>query len=437
MRIVFTSVDELGRVFERRAEPNTVHFEAQVPGAIDADRLRRAVQEVLAAHPLLRARRRPRGPSRRSWWEIGENADLDPLEVRSGTTEAGTIAAERERLFAEPIVLERSPLIRVRLVQTPERDAVILGAHHALFDGVSCLRLMRSIAAAYSGEADPVPPVDPLTVRAATPPVSQGSNQDPHTTVPTRRSVRIARDSHLPGAGYGFAVRVLEADETAALNAARQLGASVNDLLLAALFQAVATWNRRHCAAVGRVTITMPLNARPAQYRHEFLGNLSRIVSIGVPDPERDDILRLLEAIVRQTAQAKRCASPRAAGLVGAVLGAGRLPYPLRRAMLAVGQLAAGSVTDTTCLSNIGRISDVFHFGVAADQLWACPPAPMPRGLSVGAATYCGRLHLTVRHRHTLLDGPAAEEFATVLVGHVHDLAAEIATVAGATGALS
>src|SRR5437899_858245 len=81
----------------------------------------------------------------------------------------------------------------------------------------------------------------------------------------------------------------------------------------------------------------------------------------------------------------------------------------------------------STGLSNIGRVPDVFTFGSAADQLWASPPAPMPRGLSVGAATYRGRLHLTVRHRHTLLDVSAAEQFATILAGHVHDLAAEIA----------
>lgn len=445
MRIAFTPVDELGRVFERRAEPNTVHFEVQVPGAIDAGRLRRAVQDVMAAYPLLRARRRPSGLARRSWWEIHDQSDLDPLEVRTGTIEAGTIEAERERLFVEPIALERSPLIRVLLVQTPERDVVMLGAHHALFDGVSCLRLMRSIAAAYSAESDPIPPVDPLTIRAATPPPSQSPDEEAHTTVPTRRSVRIARDSHLPGPGYGFAMRVLDPEATTALSAARQLGASVNDLLLAALFQTVATWNRRRAAPAGRVTITMPLNARPARYREEFLGNLSRIVSIGISESEHSDTRRLLEGIVRQTSQAKRCASPHAAGLAGAVLGAGWLPYSLRRAMLTAGQLAAGAVTDTTCLSNIGRVSDIFRFGFAdhghsssaADRMWASPPAPMPRGLSVGAATYRGRLHLTVRHRHTLLDGPAAEEFATILVGHVHDLAAEIAAVAGATGALS
>ena len=437
MRIAFTSVDELGRVFERRAEPNTVHFEVQVPGTIDASRLRGAVQQVLAVHPLLRARRRASGPLRRSWWELGERAELDPLEVCTGASDAGTVDAERERLFAEPIALEHSPLIRVRLIATAERATVMLGAHHALFDGVSCLRLMRSIAAAYSGEPDPVPPLDPLTIRTATPPPQQRADQDPHTPVPTRRSVRIARDTHFPGPGYGFALRVLDTESTAALSAARQLGASVNDVLLAALFQAVATWNRRHAAADGRVAITMPLNARPAQYREEFLGNLSRIVSIGTTDTDREDTRRLLAAIVRQTAEAKRCASPHAAGLAGAVLGAGRLPYPLRRAMLAAGQRAAGAVTDTTCLSNIGRVSDVFAFGAAADRLWASPPAPMPRGLSVGAVTYRGHLHLTVRPRHTLLDAPAAQEFATILVGHVHDLAAEIATVAGATGALS
>lgn len=452
MRIAFTPVDELGRVFERRGEPNTVHFEVHVPGSVDADRLRRAVGDVLAGHPLLRARRRASGVLRRSWWEIGAAAELDPVEVCGGTIEA-----ERERLFAEPIAVGFSPLVRVRLVKTEACDAIMLGAHHALFDGVSCLRLMRSIAAAYRGEPDPVPPVDPLSVRTATPPEhgDQDAYQDTHTAVPTRRSARIAHDTgagrhvdsqrpdarHGPDSrnrpGYGFALRVLDVEPTAALSAARQYGASVNDVLLAALVEAVASWNRQHAAGAERVTITMPLNARPARYREEFLGNLSRIVSIGVTEAERADPRHLLAAIVRQTAEAKRHAGPHAAGLVGAVLGAGRVPYPLRRAMLAAGQLAAGSVTDTTCLSNIGRVADVFTFGVAADRLWASPPAPMPRGVSVGAATYRGRLHLTVRYRHALLDAVAAGEFADVLVGHVHDLAAEIATVAGTTGALS
>ncbi|GAA1988118.1 condensation domain-containing protein [Catenulispora subtropica] len=431
MRIAFTPVDELGRVFERRAEPNTIHFEVQVPGSIDADRLRRAVREVLAAHPLLRARRHPAGPARRSYWEIAEHADLDPLAVCGGS-----IDAERERLFAEPVDLRNSPLMRLRLIKTPERDAVLLGAHHALFDGVSCLRLMRSIVAAYSGEPDPVPPIDPLTVRTATAPHEQQAGKPSHTPVAPHRTARIAGDTHSPGPGYGFALRVLDPEPTAALSAARWHGASVNDVLLAALFETVAAWNRRHASAHDRMTITMPLNARPAQHRLEFLGNLSRIVSIGVTDADRTDSRRLLDAITRQTDEAKRHANPRPAGLVGAVLGAGRLPYTLRRALLAAGRVAAGAVTDTTCLSNIGRIPGSFCFQGAGeiDRLWASPPAPMPRGLSVGATTYGGRLHLTVRHRHALLDTSAADEFATLLVSKVHSLAAEIAAVTEATG---
>jgi NRPS condensation-like uncharacterized protein len=234
-------------------------------------------------------------------------------------------------------------------------------------------------------------------------------------------------------------LHALGTEPTAALNSARLCGASVNDVLLAAFFQTIATWNRQHTAACDRIGITMPLNARPPHYRQELLGNLSRIVSIAVTDADLDDPLRLLATVTRQTGQAKRVASPHAAGLVGAVLGQGLLPYPLRRALLAAGRFAAGALTDTTCLSNVGRISDTFHFGSVdighsgnagdADRVWASPPAPIPRGLSVGAATYGGRLHLTVRYRHTLLDAPAAEAFTALLADHVHDLTARLAAV--------
>jgi hypothetical protein len=44
--------------------------------------------------------------------------------------------------------------------------------------------------------------------------------------------------------------------------------------------------------------------------------------------------------------------------------------------------------------------------------MWFSTSAHMPRGLSVGAITLAGRLHLCLRYRHALFSAPAAARFA-------------------------
>jgi hypothetical protein len=46
----------------------------------------------------------------------------------------------------------------------------------------------------------------------------------------------------------------------------------------------------------------------------------------------------------------------------------------------------------------------------------------MPLGLTVGAVTLNGRLHLALRYRHRLFDANAAGLFADTLVAQVVDL---------------
>jgi hypothetical protein len=53
------------------------------------------------------------------------------------------------------------------------------------------------------------------------------------------------------------------------------------------------------------------------------------------------------------------------------------------------------------------------HLGDAGSvrELWFSPPGRMPLGASFGAATLDGRLLVTLRYRHTLLDATAADQF--------------------------
>jgi hypothetical protein len=77
--------------------------------------------------------------------------------------------------------------------------------------------------------------------------------------------------------------------------------------------------------------------------------------------------------------------------------------------------LTGNVLVDTAVLSNLGRIDSVPHLGDAGPvrELWFSPPGRMPLGASFGAATLDGRLLITLRYRHPLLDATAADQFLT------------------------
>ncbi len=66
-------------------------------------------------------------------------------------------------------------------------------------------------------------------------------------------------------------------------------------------------------------------------------------------------------------------------------------------------------------LGPLGRIDEPPSFGPDAGEtteLWFSAPARMPCGLSLGAATVGGQLHLAFRYRHPLFSPDAARRFA-------------------------
>ena len=145
----FSIMDELNCYFDSPAEPNNVHVEIWLPGHLDPDRLRDAVTAMLADQPRAGARRGDRGWWRRGYaWQFPPQADVDPVSTARWRTEADLDLA-RARFLATAPPLDRSPPFRLLLARGPGRDSLILNAHHAAFDGRSCLRLLRLIADRY------------------------------------------------------------------------------------------------------------------------------------------------------------------------------------------------------------------------------------------------------------------------------------------------
>ncbi|MDJ0347197.1 hypothetical protein QMK19_11735 [Streptomyces sp. H10-C2] len=434
--IPFTAVDESADLLERRGEPNLILLELRLAGRLDADRLRAAVGDALRALPMARARRASGGPwRRRSSWEIPGGPDLDPLTVAP----AGAVPdTERRRMMDTPVPLSTSPTLRLRLLPSPGTpgpgadasgtgghaadggDRLLIAAHHALFDAISCLGFLTSVSHAYNGTQDPV--AVPDETRTPESPAAPDAAHAPHAEL-FPRAVRVARAAAPGDGGYGCVLTEFDADRTAALAAAaRRRAATVNDLLITALALTVTRWNAAHRRPSTPVRITMPINARAADRRFDGIRNHSRLTSISSAAGEPAE---LLASVADQTRRAKRTAAP-AGGPAAQVLGSPALPRGLRRTLVGPVRAAARLLADTTMLSNLGRLPDPPAFDGAGNTtgLWLAAPAPMPRGLSVSALTVFGRLHLAVRHRYAVLGAPAAAAFTAAFTEALDELAA-------------
>lgn len=395
--VPFTQVDELGCYFDDPAEPNNIHFELHLSGHLDDARLRTAVLATLQAHPLARVRRcRWRGWDRRLHWEIVAEPDVPPVDLTHWRDEHELDDQRRRLLHATPS-LDLAPPLRIRHAVGPEWDALIVNVHHAAMDGLSGLRLLRSIARRYAGRPDPVTD-DPLAIRVP-------AARVPRTPRSLRPVARIATDGGTPEPGCGFHLVSIP------YRCVHNEPATVNDVLVAALVLAIAEWNTAHGYEAGTVRIALPINARANGC--ERLGNLSRLAVVA---NERSLCgASLLADVIRQTEAAKRVAGPQVDLLTG-LLAAAWLPVAVKAKLPGLALRLAGAVSDTTLLSNIGLVDDPPDFGPGAmvTGLWMSPPVRMPRGVTIGTATVRDRLNVSVRYRHAQFDQLASARFVAM-----------------------
>jgi NRPS condensation-like uncharacterized protein len=446
--------DELSCYYDGPATPANIHVELRFPGGIDGQALRLAVSTALAAHPRAMARRAGAGWWRhRREWEQPPRPDVDPVAVTTWANqeELGRVR-ERFLMFAPPV--DCSPPLRILLAAGPGEDRLIINAHHAALDGISCLELLRTVSRRYQAgvpaRAEPVPAgpalAEPSPAASARPgrwgPAGSappaGSSRTARPRLPgalPRLAARIMPDHHDadPGGdrpGYGF--RLLALPVPAPPRTGQGPHATVNDLLITALVAAIGRWNAGHGAPGARIRITMPVNARaPGQDR--VAGNLSRLAVVTARPPAAGrDLTELLARVAAQTRRAKEHAGPQV-DPVSHALAALWCPAAVKRLALRMALRTAGPLLCDTCLAtNLGIVADPPRFGqLAATGVWVTGPAQMPRGFSVAAITLGGQLHLGLRYSRALLSDRAAADFAgaytAALAEVTQDAAADLA----------
>jgi hypothetical protein len=225
--------------------------------------------------------------------------------------------------------------------------------------------------------------------------------------------------------GYGF---VLISDTVTRPAPAPGPGAprpTVNDLLVAALCLTIDRWNAAHGRASGQISVTIPVNGRTADQRWQGDGNRSWLIRVVTSPARRASADALLTWVAAQTRAARERGRTGGTDALSRLLATAWAPMPVkRRTARLVRGLAAPVLTDTSLVSNLGVLPEPPTFdGSGTEPLWLAPPCPMPRGLSVGAVTVAGRLHLSVRYRLALMDEAAAEDFMACFQAAMTELA--------------
>jgi NRPS condensation-like uncharacterized protein len=427
----FALVDELTCYYDRPAEPTNVHMEARVADRLDVPAMRAAVRAVLDAEPGLRARQKWTSRWQSGfYWEYRDAPDIDPVQTASFADE-NELDRLRSALLSQSPPLHVSPPLRFLIASGPGGDALILNAHHSRIDGLSCLRLFRMVAGEYTRlvGSPPAPSArdgawteerreegrrHPEARRQAGGSGGSSPRDKSSPRVNTASTTKIAREPEAgpPVARHGYGVRQFTWDGLADAAWLRSAGISVNDLLIGALIITIGDWNAAHGRKPGLIKITMPVGDRAQAGADGVWANNSRLTSVTARVGRNSAVLELLADVAAQTRYAKEHNGPQV-DFFSRTLAAAPIPVGIKDRLLRTALGLGGSFLCDTCLvSNLGIVEPVRFGPTDASHLWFSTFAHMPRGLSLGALTTAGALHLTFRYRRALLSDHAAADFA-------------------------
>lgn len=425
----FALADELTCYYDRPAEPANVHLEVRVPGRLDPAMVSAAVSDVLASEPRLMARRRPATWRRGFQWEFPAPLRAD-LVLTAGYDGQEDLDAQRDAFLSRSPSLDLAPPLQFLHAGGPGGDFLMLNAHHAALDGLSCLRLVGAVATAYSARAG-TSTADPATAEAT----SMGHRLSPENvgapsvfyesaatgTIAARPgaargrggvTARIAAGAGGDRRRPGYGAHLVSWDGLAIAGSLRQAGLSVNDLLIAALMVTISDWNQVRGGSLGTMKITMPVGDKGQAGGAGQWTNLSRLTTIAARVPERTMPADLVADVAAQTRAAKEHVGAQL-DIGSRALAAAPLPVTVKNMLLRTAlRLAGPFFCDTSLISNLGVVEALAFGATPVTQVWFSTSAHMPRGLSVGAVTAGGALRLTFRYRLALMSGADAAEFA-------------------------
>ena len=399
----------------------SMHMVIAFRGMLDEERLREATATVLTEVPVLGSRF---VECDAPYWERLPGIDRDTLVCVHPTSDPHR---DLPGVLAIPVDPAAGPQIGLHILRTKSSDTLCITVHHAAMDAHGLLACTHLVAECYRNPDCKNPPLAETTDRslagvlAQFPETAQICNQPAPEDPPTGWAFPSG-----PGDGStrDFAIRTLTASRLDQIKRAGKLqGATVNDVLLAAYFQALCTTicPRPGCPVPVMVSIDLRryLNSsRPLS--PSTISNLSVAFPVMMtPGIEsRDGMI----AYARDAMQAHKAHNP---GIASAVdtetfgyAGFARI-YERVQKMKAT---YAACLANPPFLANIGIIPEetvAFSQDIPVTNAFVAGIVIEPPGVALGVTTFKDQLTFVIGYGTPAIPHAAMEQFMDMLVSYL------------------
>ncbi len=423
-KIIKAGGGERGQYILREFNDNTVRFVLNYPGIVDVDILRRATRAVVESVDVLHGTFFTEGIS--AHWKLNENMDESNyfLHVRT----AGDPAVTANSLSLLPVYSEDKVQIHCTLVQSEEASCVVVRMSHLVVDGGDGKYLLAKLAEAYNLIAE--------TGSAHTLEVKNGSRapEKVYDTVSREDMKKLQKSSpsstdvrsffpypnEEPGRNRLLLARIPADVMNAARKKAKGLGASVNDMMMAAAYHAYGRLPGVDPSQPMSINSTMDLRRHCVHGESEGLCNMSgsfmTLLEKGVSQP----FAETLADIARQTTLVKE--NP-LAGLEGMpIVHSLARNMPIGILLELMGRIYGTAPVGVTNLGNL-KCADFALGGIAPTGGLFGGPLKKKPGMQISVISFDGECVLAVAVQCTDEDVAVLQSTLDAMVLEITDYA--------------
>jgi NRPS condensation-like uncharacterized protein len=363
-------------------------------GHINDDLLARAAEAVMQAIPLARCAFTVTEGKRR--WEPRGFTGTDCVHV----AESSDGLAELDRYLAETAP-DSGPQLRLQVLRETARDTLIVTVNHLLADGTGFKTVLYALAEAYrTGTCASFPANRSLDLAL------KGAGTRARLNALFRRQPRKFPVVPLgPGDETSkerlFRIEIPEDDFAALRKRGKEAGATINDLVIAAIVTSLSTDPMRERPKAVTVQCMIDLRRYASDRSQIGVANFASMESLTIPAGNRD-ARQILDEVTRITARMK-AGSPGLRDMM--LLGIAYKIFPAKLFDAVIGGVIRNVTTSTT---NLGELDgERLDFGAAhaeetaLDDAFFVTSVKREPAFQLTISTYRSRLNLTALGRYS------------------------------------
>ena len=403
-----------------------MRFVLNYPGIVDVEILRKAVKAVVESVDVLHGTFFTEGIG--AHWKLNENVDESNYFLYVQTD--GDPAPTANTLSLMPVYSEDKVQIHCTLVQSENASCVVVRMSHLVVDGGDGKYLLGKLAEAYNMIAE-TGNADALEIKNGSrapekvyDKVSKEDMKKLQKSSPSSSDVRsfYPYPTEEPGRNRLVLAKLPGDVMNAARKKAKSVGASVNDMMIAATYHAYAKMEGIDAAAPMCMNSTMDLRRHCVDGESEGLCNMSGSFMTLLEKGVQQSFSETLAIVAEQTTKVKE--NP-LAGLEGMpIVHALARNVPIGLLLEIMGKVYGTAPVGITNLGNL-KCADFALGGIVPNGGIFGGPLKKKPGMQISVISFDGECVLTVAAQCTDAD-------AVVLQQTLNDMAAEITAYAKA-----